>query len=250
MKKLLFIIILFTAIPAFADDNQILIEEANKDYNEARYQDAVDLYEKVLLNGYESPKLYYNLGNSYFKLKDMASAILYFEKAKKLDPDDEDINFNLKIVNNNIVDKIETVPELFYIRWWNSLTHFFTVDQWAMLSLISFIAFFGFALVFLLSGIVWLKKYSFWFGIVFLVVTLSSYSMANERFNSFKKDHEAIVFTPTVTVKSSPSENSIDLFVIHSGTKVQLTDHVGDWYEVKIANGSVGWLLNNEIKKI
>jgi tetratricopeptide (TPR) repeat protein len=250
MKKLLFIIFLFGSLSVFADDNQILIEEANKNYNEARYQDAADLYEKVLLSGYESPKLYYNLGNCYFKLKDMASAILNFEKAKKLDPGDEDVNFNLKIANNSIVDKIETVPDLFYIRWWNSLTHFFTVDQWGMLSLISFIILLSFALLFLLSGVVWIKKYSFWLGIVFLVITVSSYSMANARINSFKKDHEAIVFAPTVTVKSSPSENSIDLFVIHSGTKVQLTDHVGDWYEVKIANGSVGWLMNNDIKKI
>jgi SH3-like domain-containing protein len=83
-----------------------------------------------------------------------------------------------------------------------------------------------------------------------MLLTISSYSLANERFSLFKKDHEAIVFTPTVTVKSSPSDKSIDLFVIHSGTKVQITDNVGDWFEIKIANGSVGWILKNEIKKI
>jgi len=101
-----------------------------------------------------------------------------------------------------------------------------------------------------LAGIVWMKKFSFWLGILFLLLTISSYSLANERFSLFKKDFEAIVFTPTITVKSSPSDNSIDLFVIHSGTKVQITDNVGEWYEIKIANGSVGWILNTDIKKI
>ena len=250
MKNIILILFLFASVVVLANDNQVLIDEANKKYNEASYQEAADLYTKVLMNGFESSKLYYNLGNSYFKLKDMASAILYYEKAKKLSPGNEDVLFNLKIANNNIVDKIEIVPELFYVRWWNSLTHFFTVDQWGVVSLISFFLALAFALTFLLVGIVWIKKSSFWLGILFMLLTISSYSLANERFSLFKKDHEAIVFTPTVTVKSSPSDNSIDLFVIHSGTKVQITDNVGDWYEIKIANGSVGWILNNEIKKI
>jgi len=250
MKNILLILFLFASFVVFADENQVLLDEANKKYNEASYHEAAELYNKVLMNGFESSKLYYNLGNSYFKLKDMASAILYYEKAKKLSPGNEDVLFNLKIANNNIVDKIEIVPELFYVRWWNSLTHFFTVDQWGVVSLISFFLALSFALIFLLAGIVWMKKFSFWLGILFLLLTISSYSLANERFSLFKKDFEAIVFTPTVTVKSSPSDNSIDLFVIHSGTKVQITDNVGEWFEIKIANGSVGWILNTDIKKI
>ncbi len=250
MKKLLFIIFLFGTFAVHADENQLLIDDANKKYNEASYREAADLYEKVLLNGFESSKLYYNLGNAYFKLKDMVSAILYYEKANKISPGNEDILFNLKIANNNIVDKIEIVPDLFYVRWWNMVTHIFTVDQWGIISLVSIILTLGMALIFLLSGVVWMKKYAFWFGVVFLFITISSYSLANERFNSFKKEHEAIVFTPTITVKSSPSDKSIDLFVIHSGTKVQITDHVGDWYEIKIANGSVGWMLAENIKMI
>jgi hypothetical protein len=106
------------------------------------------------------------------------------------------------------------------------------------------------ALVFLLSRVVWLKKVSFWFGLLFLISSLSTYALANQKFNSFKKDHEAIVFTPTVTVKSSPTESSIDLFVIHEGTKVELLDNVGDWYEIVIANGSVGWMKGGDIRKI
>jgi len=227
-----------------------LLEEANKVYNEGSYGQAIELYEKVLENGYTSAEVYYNLGNAFFKQNNFAAAILNYEKAKKIEPNDEDINFNLKIANNRIVDKIETVPELFYLQWWNSLIYALTVDQWGWTGLISFFLLLVMALIFLLSRIVWLKKLSFWFGLLFLLISISTYALANQKFNSFRKDHEAIVFTPTVTVKSSPSESSIDLFVIHEGTKVELTDNLGDWYEIKIANGSVGWIKNDDIEKI
>ncbi len=250
MKIFLSILLLLSLSVANAGDNAILLEEANKVYNEGSYGQAIELYEKVLENGYTSAEVYYNLGNAFFKQNNFAAAILNYEKAKKIEPNDEDINFNLKIANNRIVDKIETVPELFYLQWWNSLIYALTVDQWGWTGLISFFLLLVMALIFLLSRIVWLKKLSFWFGLLFLLISISTYALANQKFNSFRKDHEAIVFTPTVTVKSSPSESSIDLFVIHEGTKVELTDNLGDWYEIKIANGSVGWIKNDDIEKI
>ncbi len=249
--RILFVIILFFSLSSsIADDNQILLVEANKVYNEGSFEQAAELYEKVIENGYESAEVYYNLGNAFFKQNKIAAAILNYEKAKKLEPNDENINFNLKIANSRIVDKIETVPELFYMQWWNTLIHALTVDQWGMLSAATFILLLFMILVFLLSRIVWLKKLSFWFGVLFLLASISTYALANQKFNSFKKDYEAIVFTPTVTVKSSPTESSIDLFVIHEGTKVELTDNVGEWYEIIIANGSVGWVRATDIEKI
>jgi len=250
MRIFLVIILIFSMLLAKADDNQILLDEANKVYNEGSFEQATELYEKVIENGFESAEVYYNLGNAYFKQNNFAAAILYYEKAKKLEPNDEDINFNLKIANNSIVDKIETVPELFYIQWWNTLLYALTVDQWGMLSAAFFALLLIMVLVFLLTRVVVLKKVSFWFGLLFLVSSVSTYALANQKFNSFKKDHEAIIFTPTVTVKSSPTESSIDLFVIHEGTKVELLDNVGEWYEVSIANGSIGWIKNEDLRKI
>ncbi len=251
MKRLFIILLVLASAQMLrADDNSILMQEAIKDYDEGRYTQAIELYQKVVENGFESAALYYNMGNAYFKNNNMASAILYYEKALKLDPTDEDARFNLKIANSRIVDKIESVPEIFYVRWWKNLTTAFTVDGWGWVSVIALALFLAMLLGFLLSRILWFKKLTFWLGIVMIVITVFSYSLANHRYNSFMKDHEAIVFTPTVTVKSSPSETSIDLFVIHEGTKVQLSDHVGEWYEVKIANGSQGWLKETDIRKI
>lgn len=235
---------------AFADDNMILIEEANKNYGEDNFEQAIELYQKAIDNGVESSELYYNLGNAYFKLNNIPSSILYYEKAEKLNPNDEDILFNLQIANNRIVDKIEQVPEIFYVRWWKNILYTFTVDEWGYLSLISFVLVVVMLLIFFLTNIYWIKKFSFWLGLVFIVFALTTYLLANQKYNSFIKDHEAIIFTPTLTVKSSPSDSGIDLFVIHEGSKVQIRDHVGEWYEIELANGSVGWVKENDIQKI
>jgi tetratricopeptide (TPR) repeat protein len=240
----------FIASTTFADDNQLLLEEANKSYSEDNFDRAIELYQKVIENGVESAGVYFNLGNAYFKINDMPSAILFYEKAKKLNPSDEDIQENLKIANSRIVDKIETVPDIFYKRWWKNLLYAFTVDQWAIISLVSFGMIFLMLLFFLLTNIFWIKKTSFWLGILFIVVSAATWMLANQKYKTFTEDHQAIVFTPTLTVKSSPSETGIDLFVIHEGTKVHITDHIAEWYEVKIANGSVGWVKEQSIKKI
>jgi len=250
MKKILVLIFLFTGFLAYADNNQILIEEAGKLYTEGSYDRAIEMYEKVLENGFESAELYYNLGNAHFKMNDLAPAILYYEKASKLNPSDEDIQFNLAVANSRIVDKIETVPDLFYERWWNSLIFTFSVDGWAIISLVTFVLLLVVTLLFFMVDVVIIKKLAFWTGIALIVISVSSFALANQKYNSFKKDHEAIVFTPTVTVKSSPAENSIDLFVIHEGTKVEITDNIGEWTEIRIANGTVGWLKGVDLVKI
>jgi hypothetical protein len=158
--------------------------------------------------------------------------------------------FNLQVANSRIVDKIESVPEIFYVRWWKNLLYFFSVDQWAAISLIAFGLLMLMLLFFMLSKWYWLRKTAFWLGIVFLIMAGASYLLANQKHQSFIKEHQAIVFTPTLTVKSSPSETGIDVFVIHEGSKVQITDHIGDWLEVEIANGSVGWIKEDDVKKI
>lgn len=249
-KSIIIIFILLTAGFAFADDNQILIEEANKNYSEDNFEQAIEMYQKVIDNGVESPEIYYNMGNAYFKINDLPSAILYYEKAKKLNPSDADVLYNLQIANSRIVDKIENVPDIFFKQWWNDLIYSYSVDQWGWISVISFSLLFVMLLFFLLSNIFWLKKASFWLGLFFILISGTSYLLANQKYNSFKKDHQAIVFTPTITVKSSPTETGIDLFVIHEGTKVQITDHIGEWYEVEIANGSVGWIKEDDVRKI
>ncbi len=250
MKRELFILILFLQTVVLFGSNDSLIIKGNLAYNEGLYNDAVESYEKVIGSGYESAELYYNLGNSLFKLNDMPAAILYYEKARKIAPKNEDINYNLSLANSRIIDKIEAVPEFFLKQWWNQLKELFSVDTWAVSGITAFVISLLMALVFFLSGSIFLRKGTFWTGIFMLLITVISFTIAIQKYNQYTQHNEAIVFTPTVTVKSSPSEGSVDLFVIHEGTKVKISDHVEGWSEIRIADGSVGWVRNTAFKTI
>jgi tetratricopeptide (TPR) repeat protein len=249
-KTILLIVVTFLTLFSYASENQLVIAKANKAYAEGLFTQAVELYKQVLTSGNESWELYYNLGNSYYKLNDFASAILYFEKAKKLNPGNEDINFNIKITNSKIADKIEPLPEMFYKRWYRNLVELFSVDNWARIVILSFIFSLLCGLLFVISQRVLLRKVGFWSGIIFFVISLVSVLFSVQNYQTLQDNTEAIIFTPTVTIKSSPDEKSIDLFVLHEGTKIQILDNIGNWYEIRIANGSVGWLLTSSVEKI
>lgn len=252
MKKT--IIILLICLTGFinlrAADYDTLFQKANAAYTNGYYLEAIDNYLKVADLGYESADLYFNTGNACFKLEDYPSAILYYEKAKKLTPNDEDINFNLGLANTRIVDKIEPVPELFFKTWWKSFRNSLGTDTWAMISVGTFILFFILLAFYLLSRVTRVRKTAFYSGLVVLFFAAFTFFIAFQNYRSYHIDKEAIVFTPTITVKSSPNPNSVDLFVIHEGSKVKIMDEVGEWYEIRIANGSVGWLPATALRKI
>jgi len=243
------IIIVLMQLPIwlFAQNFEYDIKKAEQFYAEAKYDSATITYREVLDAGYHSAELYYNLGNSYYKQNEIPSAILYFEKALKLDPSNEDVIFNLKLANTRIQDKIEALPLMFFARWYVSLYNMFSVDNWAKISLILFSFFALFSLFYFLGrSIIW-RKLGFYLGFIFLLLSVSGLFLTYKKHTSQWEQSQAIVFNPSVTVKSSPNANGVDLFVIHEGTKLQIIDKVGTWCEIKIANGSLGWI---ELKTI
>jgi len=250
MKQLSIIIVLLFLMGSLYASEQSYIMKANKAYGDGSFTEAAELYKKVIALGYESPDLYYNLGNSYFKLNEYASAILWYERAKRLDPGNEDINFNLKVTNNKIADQIEPLPELFYKRWFHNLINLFPPDTWGITGIVFFIIALVFGSLYLFSRVLILRKFGFWLGTVILLFSILSILFAWDSYTSIKNANEAIIFTPTITIKSSPDEKSVDLFVLHEGTKVQVKDQIGAWYEIRIANGSVGWIPATGLEKI
>ena len=249
-KCLIICFLVCYSLYGFSAGERTLIEKANNAYSEGLYTEAVELYKQVADAGYQAPELYYNLGNSYFKLTDYTSAILWYERAKRLDPANEDINFNLNVANSKIADKIDALPELFYVRWFNSLVNLFPVNSWALQTIIFFILTLTSITFYFISRRIFLRKIGFWAGILFLALTLSTLVFSFSGYRSLISQRAAIIFDPTITVKSSPDAKSIDLFVLHEGTRVQLLDRIGEWYEIRIANGSVGWLPESALEEI
>jgi len=252
MKRWIFLLFInLTALVSVAQKVDPLIDSANNAYAEQNYEKAVGFYEKVLDKGLESPKLYYNLGNAYYKLHDMAPAILNYERAKQLAPNDEDIQYNLELAKKQITDKIEPIPEFFLLRWANNALNLFSSNTWALASLITFIAFLVLFSVYLFSGKLGVKKSSFWIGAIALIISIASFSFSYQQKQDIVNSGEAIVFDPKVTVKSSPSESGTELFVIHRGAKVHIVDdEIKGWYEVKLADGNKGWLKRKSVEPI
>jgi tetratricopeptide (TPR) repeat protein len=247
-----FTVLLFSLFALFArgTDNEKLAAEANQAYIDGQFNNAIALYLQIVESGHESHSLYYNLGNAYFKVHDIPSAILYYEKAWKLRPGDENTLFNLKVAQTRIIDKIDELPRPFYVDFWNTIRVMFPLHVWSVIILVFLTLTFLSAAAFLLARSILMRKAAFWFGMVFFGVTVLSGIAAWSQYHYVVKVPEAIVFDPTVHVKSSPDAGSIDLFVIHEGTKVRITDQIGEWQEVRIANGSMGWIRSSAVKRI
>lgn len=224
------------------ENGETWFEQANAAYNAGRYDTAVILYEKVIDLGMESAPLYYNMGNAYYKKQDFPMAIYYYEKALKIDPSNEELQTNLAIANRAIVDKIEPVPESFIEKGWHNMRTWLSGNQWAWCSIIAFALFLAALLLFLRARRIGLRKLGFFTGLLFLILFGLSVVFALQLRQAAMTEDQAIIMTPTVNVKSSPSNASVDLFVLHEGTKVSILESADGWNKIRIANGSVGYL--------
>lgn len=249
MKKIIYTIlaILFTTT-VFAQAE--LLQKANDAYTKQQYKQAIEDYNQILKTNLESPEVYFNLGNAYYKTGQYTLAILNYERAKLLAPDDEDITFNLQVTNQKVVDSIQELPGLFVVRWWNSIINSQTTDTWAIFSIISFIAFLVMLGFYFFAKTGDVRRITFWTGCFLIVFTIFTWSFAAKQKSRMVNHAYAIVMQPTVTVKSSPDAGGTNLFVVHEGLKVRITDKLGDWVEIRLADGNKGWLLLETIERI
>ncbi|MVN22635.1 tetratricopeptide repeat protein [Mucilaginibacter sp. HMF7410] len=240
-------------LPMFSlGDNKenVLFEKGNQLYAKAQYQQAAQTYQQILNDGYQSAVIYFNTGNAYYKLDDMASAILYYEKARKLAPNDKDININIQFANLKIADKIEPQPDFFVARWWHNFILVLPANILSIISDLLFLGGFLLLIAYLFAGSLILKKASFFTGIVAILFGIITIFMANRQINYFNSHHQAIIFSNSVIVKGSPDVNAKPLFVMHEGTKVDVNQKNGNWIEIELPNGNSGWITVDNVKDI
>lgn len=251
MKKIVLkILLILFCLPLAANENSAAIDSANACYSRGEYEKAIELYKSVIDNGYEAAELYYNLGNTCYKSNKITYAILYYERAKLLDPFDEDIDYNLEMAEKLVIDKIDIIPELFINTWIKQTVDMFSTNMWAVISIVVFVIFLLLFSVFLYSRIILLKKISFWIGILALMVSITAFTFSYKQKENITNRNTAIIFTPAVTVKSSPDDSGTDLFLIHEGTKITVTDALGEWVEIRLSDGNVGWLKASDLTLI
>ncbi len=236
----------------FADKEQGEATKADGDsaYIRNDYAAAIQIYEELLQQG-ESAEIYYNLGNSYYKAGDIARAILNYERALLLQPDNGDIRANLEIARAKTVDKITPVPEVFFVAWIHSLGDHLGVDAWGKWAIVCFILLLVGLGLFFLGKQVRLKKAGLTAAVIFLILTVVCNLYASRQKDKLVNRDRAIVLTPSVTVRSTPSESGTSLFILHEGCKVQIKDNtLREWKEITLEDGKVGWLPVSSIEII
>lgn len=225
--------------------------EGNRLYQEGDFVGALEAYESILDAGFESGDLYFNTGNAYFKLGDLGRAILHYERARRLLPGDEGVLANLELARTLTVDEVEALPRFWVLSAW---------DWWigllprVMLLLVVASAYLGG-----MAGVVALimrrgTPVALWGGRMALFgggLTLVLGWSLLVRELGLSRTEEAVVLAAEVPVRSAPSEDGdLTVFTVHEGTKVRIDRRSGEWAEVVLEDGKVGWLKLEAVETI
>ena len=246
--------ILLVAIMSIATCNIFAQSAALKDaedaYSKGNYKEAIKLYEDVIKANGPSADVFYNLGNAYYKANEVAPAILNYERALKIDPSDADTRYNLQMARQKTIDKIEPTGDMFLSKAFSSVQNLFNANGWGTVGIVCFVVLIICLIMFFFSKWVYLKKIGFYAGIVLIFVIILANIFGQRQKNMMTIRDTAVVFAPTVTIKSSPDNSGNDLFILHEGTKVNIKSKLGDWNEILLEDGSTGWIPSKDIQII
>lgn len=247
MKKLIFIAFLFVTHLGMSQ-NEELFGRANQAYADADYEEAVRLYSDILNNGETSAALHYNLANAHYKLNHVAPSIYHYEKALKLAPGDKDVENNLEFARQMAIDAIEEPSEDGFYGIFSKFSSVFSPNVWAWMGIIGMLIFVVFFLGYYFSGKVLFKRIFFITGLIFLFLSITATAIGLMSQNLLENRSYAIVFAEEAEVKSEPNTRSSEVFMLHEGAKVKVTEDFQGWLEIELPNGTQGWMLAKELK--
>lgn len=249
MKKFIYTI-MFAALSlaVSAQTDKIAADSA---YVKGEYKAAIEIYESLAANNGESADVYYNLGNAYYKSENIAKAVLNYERALLLNPDDEDIRFNLELARSKTVDKVAPEYKFFLMEWLEGIINLLSISAWSVLAVVSFVVMLLTLLLFLFGKSVSTKKTGFIIALFSLFITIFANLSALHRYHYLTERNDAVIMEPSVTAKSTPSNSGTELFVIHEGRKVKISDDsMKEWTEIELEDGNKGWIPSSSLERI
>ncbi len=224
--------------------------QAGELYGSGDFSGAAAIYQKLYEEGFRSRDLLYNAGNAFFKTGDNASAILFYERARLVAPADEDIDYNLQIARSRVTDRFETVPQLFFVRWFDFLAMLAATNVWAVIAIAMFVAALLCAVIFLTIARARGRLLSFWLAVAALLLSALTLSLALRNNSLVNDNSRAVITCSIVTGRSAPGDKGSELFVIHSGTAVTVEQELGEFMEVRLPDGNKGWIRGDCMEKI
>ena len=250
-KILVINILCFILIPKIsATDAQQVFQEANQAFTTGNYAVAVEKYEAILKENVFSKELYYNLGNSYYRLNQTGKSILNYERALRIAPSDGDVQQNLALAKSHIVEDIEPISNVFIVRWWHLLKGYLSADSWAMLAL--FLLWTGISgmSLWLLSSKRTLKKRGFILGAVLVPLSILPFLLANNAKNETNSSKYAIIMVRETPFRTSPDANAAPTAMLHEGIKIEILDKISSLIKTRLPNGEEGWIEETAVEKI
>ncbi|MCL7762137.1 tetratricopeptide repeat protein [Polaribacter sp. Z014] len=249
MKRILFLLLII-ANSVTAQSVDSLFVSANNFYKDGKFNEAIALYKKVEAKELVSSELYYNLGNSYYKLNKVGPSIYYYEKALKLNPLNTDVKNNLVFAKRLALDNIEELPKTVLQKFNANFLQPLSYNQWAIVAVVlSILGSFLFLLFYFAKGSS-KKRFYFTISMISFILLIAALFITYNQYNFSKKNIEAIVFAEKTAVRNAPTLNSEEVFTLHEGTKVFVLDGVDNWKKIKIKDGKLGWIIADKIKII
>jgi tetratricopeptide (TPR) repeat protein len=250
MKKFVIIVCVFFTSFGFSQAADELFFQANNLYKNGSYTEAVELYKKLENLGLQSDDLYYNLGNSYYKLNKVAPSIYYYEKALKLNPINEDAKTNLAFAKRMKIDAIKVLPKTIFQKFAEKFIYKLHYNTWAWIAVI--LSFLG-AVLFLLYHFSYSRRKKllhFNTSVLSALLLIFSVVFTYKAYSHEMNTKPAIIFKQTTEIKNAPTLNSDTVFELHEGTKVLVLDAIDDWKKIKLADGKIGWILTDDLREI
>jgi tetratricopeptide (TPR) repeat protein len=247
-RRIFTYICFFLTFCVSAQKGDALFNEATEAYNKGEFDVAIKLYHRILEGGEHSAALYFNMGNSYYKINKIPESIYYFEKSLLLNPKDEEVKTNLGYAQNMTLDAIDSLPQTNISKFYKNITQTFSFDGWAYLSIIFLILFVLLYIAFYYFEYSSRKRWAFITSILFLVLSITSFAFAFIVQEDFNANNPAIVFADEIEIKAEPNESSQEVFTLHAGTKVNVVEKLNDWNKIKLTDGETGWIPSKEIK--
>jgi len=211
-----------------------------KNYKAGHFKQAAQKFEEVAKSPVKNPYLFYNIANAYLKANDIGHAILWYERAKILIPNDPDLNFNLEYANTLVKDKKEDVLNIMDVLFfWENIIPVKAVQITAI--------FFSF-IFFTWAAIKVVKKQKIFSGTGLLLCSIFVLVTAIVCVNYYKRSARlnAVIVLEEVAVRSGVTDTSTKLFTLHAGTMVSVKEQRDGYLKVLFSKGKIGWVKTED----
>jgi tetratricopeptide (TPR) repeat protein len=240
---------LLSSVFLFSDNALHLKEELQKAedfYNNKKFDEALKIYTSIESDGYKSSDFYYNFGNIHYRLGNLGKAILYYEKANKLNPQDANVKHNLNICYSKTTDKIEFNENFFIQTFKQGMVYRLTEKQWGWISV-----FFSFSAAILITVSILVQSrfrvVLIPIGVLLLILSIVFYGLGRMIIRENNKQAFAVVLVKETPVRSEPLEKSFIKFRLHEGSKIRVVETDNEFVLIKLSNGNEGWVRTKDL---